>query len=78
MTSEEREAQAKQRFIFLSITRFVSVLLVMVGMTILSDRYVQGLEIVGYILIVLGAVEFFVMPIILKKNWAKQDAQKAE
>jgi hypothetical protein len=78
MTHEERETLARQRFAFLSLTRFVSVLLVMGGTVILSGRFVQGLDVIGYILIMLGAVEFFVMPIILKKSWAKQDAKKAE
>jgi hypothetical protein len=51
MNSEEREAQAKQRFML------------------------QGMEFVGYIFVVLGAAEFFLMPVILKKAWNKQDGK---
>jgi hypothetical protein len=76
MNSDERERQAKQRFITLSLFRFVSVFLVLFGVVILSGRLLPDLEIVGYAFVVLGAVEFFMMPVILKKIWAKQDAEK--
>jgi Na+/melibiose symporter-like transporter len=75
MNSEEREAQAKQRFMLLNLTRFLSVALVMLGVTIISGRLLQGMEFVGYIFVVLGAAEFFLMPVILKKAWNKQDGK---
>jgi hypothetical protein len=76
MNSDERERQAKQRFMTLSLFRFVSVFLVLFGVVILSGRLLPDLEIVGYAFVVLGAVEFFMMPVILKKIWTKQDAEK--
>jgi hypothetical protein len=73
MNSEERETQAKQRFMLLNLTRFLSVALVMFGIAIIAGRLLEGMELVGYFFVVLGAAEFFVMPLFLKKLWNKKN-----
>jgi Na+/melibiose symporter-like transporter len=76
MNSEEREALAKQRFMLLNLTRFVSIAMVMLGMVIISGRLLKGYEFVGYVILLLGVAEFFLMPVIFKKRWASEDADK--
>jgi hypothetical protein len=73
MNSEEREAQAKQRFILLSAMRLLSALLVMLGLAFISGKIMPGFEAVGYFFVIFGAAEFFIAPIFLKKMWAKKD-----
>jgi Na+/melibiose symporter-like transporter len=73
MNSDEREAKARQRFIVLNLTRFLSVFLVLLGVAIISGRLLRGLEAVGYIFMIFGVAEFFLLPVLLKKMWQKQD-----
>lgn len=75
MNGDEREKQAKQRFFVLSAMRFVAVILVMIGMANIAGRLLPDVApYLGYALLVVGVLDFFAAPIILKKNWAKQDA----
>jgi hypothetical protein len=76
MNSDEREAQAKQRFMILNLTRFLSVALVLLGVAIISGRLLSGMEFVGYFFLILGVAEFFLMPVLLKKMWNKQDGKQ--
>ena len=75
MTSDEREAQAKQRFIILNIMRFSGAIIVMIGLAISAGRLFPDFPpLLGYLFIVLGMFEFFLFPILLKKSWNKKDA----
>ena len=75
MTSDEREAQAKQRFIILSIMRFSGAVIVMMGLAIGAGRLFPDFPpLLGYLFIVLGMFEFFLFPILLKKSWNMKDA----
>jgi thiosulfate reductase cytochrome b subunit len=76
MTREETEKQAFQRFMMLNIIRFVAVFLVMFGLMIITGKLLVGMEFLGYILVIMGMFEFFALPIIVKKMWKKQDANK--
>jgi hypothetical protein len=76
MNSEERERQAKQRFMLLSYVRFADLALVIAGAANLGGKLLPELApTLGYVLLVAGAFGFFWVPIILKKSWAKQDAE---
>jgi hypothetical protein len=78
MNSDEREALAKQRFFLLSAMRFVAVILVMLGMANIAGRLLADFApYLGYVLLVIGALDFFIAPVVLKKAWAKQDAGQA-
>lgn len=77
MNSDEREALAKRRFFLMTIMRFAALVFVMLGMANIAGRFVpEASPLLGYCFLVLGTVHFFLMPIILKKIWAKQDADK--
>lgn len=75
MTSDERETQAKQRFIILNIMRFSAAIIVMIGLAISAGRLFPDFPpLLGYLFVVLGMFEFFLFPILLKKSWNKKDA----
>lgn len=75
MNNDERETLAKQRFFLLSAMRFTSVILVMAGIANISGRlFPDATPYLGYGLLLIGVVEFFLVPVVLKKAWAKQDA----
>lgn len=77
MNSEEREALAKRRFILLNVARFSGVFMVMLGIAISLGKLLTDFPpVLGSILMVLGMFEFFFLPIILKKSWAKEDEKK--
>jgi hypothetical protein len=76
MDSIEREEQARQRFMLLSVMRFFGVGLVGVGVAILSGNFFADIpEIVGYVLLLVGVIDFFLAPLILKKTWQGQDSR---
>lgn len=59
---------AKGRFMFMQMMRLGGLLLVFGGILIISGT-VTGPPALGYGLLVLGVVEFFIMPIMLAKRW---------
>lgn len=63
---------AVRRFWILQLVRFGAVLMVMAGVAIVS-RMIDLPAIAGYILILLGAVEFYVVPMLLSKGWRSKD-----
>jgi hypothetical protein len=77
MNSDEREALAKKRFILLSAMRFASVIFVMMGIANVGGRlFPDAAPYLGYGFLLVGALDFFLIPLLLKKAWAKQDADK--
>lgn len=64
---------AAGRFWMLQLMRFGGILLVVGGVVILSGR-IAGPEVLGYGLVILGAFEFFVLPMMLAKRWKSPDA----
>lgn len=75
MNSEEREMQARQRFIILNLLRFSGAIIVMMGLSISAGRLVPDFPpLLGYLLLILGMIEFFLLPVLLKKSWNKKDA----
>ena len=67
------EDPAAGRFWMLQLMRLGGILLVAGGIAILSGR-VAGPEILGYGLVVLGAFEFFALPVLLARRWKSPDA----
>ncbi len=75
MNSEEREMQAKQRFIILNLLRFSGAVIVMLGLAISAGRLFPDFPpLLGYFFLILGMFEFFLLPVLLKKSWNKKDA----
>lgn len=77
MNSDEREALAKKRFMLLGAMRFTSVIFVMLGIANIGGRlFPDAAPFLGYGFLLVGALDFFLIPILLKKAWARQDADK--
>jgi len=75
MNSTESETTAKQRFIILNILRFSGVIIVMMGLAISVGRLFPDFPpFLGYLFVVLGMFEFFLLPILLARSWKKKDA----
>ncbi|MBX7539931.1 hypothetical protein [Qipengyuania sphaerica] len=59
---------AVRRFWILQAARFGAVLMVLAGAAIIG-QLINVPQPVGYILLVLGAAEFFIVPMMLSKAW---------
>ena len=63
---------AASRYWMLQLMRLGGILLVLGGVLIISGR-VSGPPELGYGLLVLGAFEFFFLPVMLAKRWKSPD-----
>lgn len=65
------------RFMVMNAVRVTGVVLVLLGMLAVSDRIGLPRE-AGYVLLVVGVVEIFVMPQILARKWRTPPAPPFE
>ncbi|MBK9002873.1 MAG: hypothetical protein IPM67_05600 [Sphingomonadales bacterium] len=73
MNSEEREKKAKQRFITLNAIRFSGVFLVFLGIANIGGKFLpEFAPVLGGLFMLLGMIEFFFMPILMKIIWDRQ------
>ncbi len=69
------EDEAKKRFILLNVVRMSGVALTFAGAANIGGKLLPELTpLLGYALLVIGAVDFFLAPAILKKLWRTPDA----
>ena len=66
------EHEARRRHLQLTGVRLTGLATVLAGIAVLSGRWVDWTY-VGYALVVLGAVEFFVLPRFLVTQWKAGD-----
>jgi hypothetical protein len=68
------EELAKKRFNKLNFTRLLGLLFVMAGAANVTGKLLPSLTPwLGYVLLVNGAVDFFLLPVMLKAKWRNQD-----
>ncbi len=68
------EELAKERFMRLNLTRLIGLLSVMAAAANIAGKLLPSLSPwLGYILLINGAVDFFLLPVLLKAKWRKQD-----
>lgn len=68
------EDQAKQRFLVLNLVRLLALLIVMAGVANIAGRFLPDLSpMLGYVLLVFGAADFFGAPVLLKRIWQGRD-----
>jgi len=60
---------ARTRFFVLGAVRLMGVVLAFTGISILVKRWVEPAEIIGPLLIAVGAFEVMVLPLILARQW---------
>jgi uncharacterized protein YjeT (DUF2065 family) len=64
------EDQAKQRFIALTLLRVFGLGLVIAGAANIAGAWMPELApILGYVLLLVGALDFFLIPELLKRAW---------
>lgn len=68
----DQDERAARRFWLLQFMRLSGLALVLVGAMILAGTIEQS-EAVGAALFVIGAVDFFVMPIVLARRWKSDE-----
>jgi hypothetical protein len=66
------EELARQRFMILNIMRFGAILIVALGIAIIGGK-IPVQPTAGYFVLVVGAIDFFIVPRLLKRAWQKQD-----
>ncbi|ABC62359.1 hypothetical protein [Erythrobacter litoralis] len=69
---DDQEKLARQRFMLLQIIRLGGAAMAMIGAVIISGRWIDSPEL-GYVLLVLGALEFFIVPNLVAKSWHAPD-----
>ena len=65
---DEAEETARKRFLILQLVRLTGVAMTVFGAMIIAGRVIDLPEL-GYVLVVLGAIEFFAIPVILARGW---------
>lgn len=69
---DEREALARKRFFTLQMIRLSGAFLALLGAVIISGRLIDMPEL-GYVLLVLGALDLFLLPNIVSRSWRSKD-----
>lgn len=69
------EEQAKQRFMILNLVRFSALAFIFAGAANVSGKLLPDLApVLGYGLLIIGAIDFFLAPVMLKRLWRSPDA----
>lgn len=64
------ESEAKSRFLILNLVRFSALLFVFAGAANIGGKLMpETSPTLGYVLLIFGAVDFFVAPVLLKRMW---------
>ncbi len=68
------EDQARRRFVALNLVRLLAIAMVFAGAANVGGRLLPELSpVLGYVLLVAGALDFFLAPAILKRGWRSPD-----
>lgn len=63
------DTQARNRFLAISLLRIAGALLVMFGVVIAAGRLPDVPRVVGIIAILVGALDFALVPLLLARRW---------
>ncbi len=72
MSSQDEEALARNRFIVIGAMRAGGVAMIMFGLAVVQ-RLISLPEWIGFVLIVFGMFETFVVPTLLSRIWSTND-----
>lgn len=71
----DAEELARKRFMILNLVRFGAIAFVFAGAANVGGKLLPGYSPgLGYILLVAGALDFFLAPVLLKRGWRNPDA----
>ena len=66
---------ARKRFMILNLVRFGSIAIIFAALANIAGKLLPELSpVLGYVLLVAGAVDFFLAPVLLKRAWRTPDA----
>ncbi len=69
------EDLAKRRFLTISLVRLMGVVFVFTGIANIAGKLFPALSpVLGYVLLINGIVDFFLIPRILARKWRTPDA----
>ena len=61
---------ARKRFMILNLVRFGSIAIIFAALANIAGKLLPELSpVLGYVLLVAGAVDFFLAPVLLKRAW---------
>lgn len=64
------EELAKKRFMILNLVRFSALAFIFAGAANIAGKLLPELmPVLGYVLLVIGATDFFLAPVLLKRLW---------
>ncbi len=64
------EELAKKRFMILNLVRFSALAFIFAGAANIGGKLLPELmPVLGYVLLVIGATDFFLAPVLLKRLW---------
>lgn len=66
------EDQAKKRFFALTLIRFSGVALAFLGIAIIMKRLIEPADVIGTVLLVIGAFDVLVFPTLLMRRWKSE------
>lgn len=69
MTAEQREAQAKTRFMIIGLVRLGGAALAIFGIVVLSGRFDSVPPVAGYLMLAAGLLDFALVPYALARAW---------
>ena len=71
----DEEELARKRYMILNMTRFFAIAMVFAGAVNIGGKLLpEFAPALGYVLLVAGAIDFFLAPVLLKRNWRTPDA----
>ena len=66
---------ARKRFMILNLVRFGSIAIIFAALANIAGKLLPELSpVLGYVLLLAGAVDFFLAPVLLKRAWRTPDA----
>jgi hypothetical protein len=69
------EDLARQRFMILNLVRFGAIAFVFAGAANVGGKLLPDLSpTLGYVLLIVGVLDFFLAPVLLKRSWRNPDA----
>lgn len=69
---DEQETLARKRFFVLQAIRLSGAFLALLGAVIISGRLIDLPEL-GYVLLVIGALDLFFVPNLMSRSWRSKD-----
>jgi hypothetical protein len=67
------EDEAKRRFMLLNLVRLTALGFVMAGAANVAEKLLpEFAPVLGFVLLVIGVVDFFIAPVLLKKYWRQR------